>query len=526
MSYNGRNKAAITVAILLAVLLLGAALARIPFLGTQCDDAMITFRYARNLARGEGFVYNPGERILGTSTPLFTFLLALTALIGVPITAAADWINVACGLAACLLGYAVLSRSAGRAAGLAGAMVLAFAPEFLMNAGLGMETSLYTMLVLACIFFYASGRYRLCWITCGLLALARPEGLLLPLIFMGDALIRGRDGLPRLCGIIWCAVIVAAWCAFGGAYFGSPFPVSVMAKVTMYAREPTPYAERLSYFFAFDRPPLGLWALPFFIIGAAFALRHRGDLLLLLLWLVGYSAPVFLVQSHIFVWYYTPAAAVYLLFASLGAALAVQWVWARLARGAKGRWATGAALAAVGALCSYGFACAASKRHEAARVMYHKYSAPHVAAGEWLRERAPQEALVCVGDIGYVGYISDRRILDYVGLISPEAIRFNERGDPAGLLRLRLPDYVAGGDYGLARRVIKKDPWFRENYELMETIRLRDAIKWYIFRRRGTQARFHSSAQGNSLCDEIPRGSPVSPALGPAPRRDTLRRRA
>src|SRR5580700_1207941 len=40
------------------------------------DDAYITFRYAANLARGFGLVFNPGERVLGTTSPLFTFILA------------------------------------------------------------------------------------------------------------------------------------------------------------------------------------------------------------------------------------------------------------------------------------------------------------------------------------------------------------------------------------------------------------------------------------------------------------------
>ncbi|HET9481188.1 MAG TPA: hypothetical protein VFP98_05475, partial [Candidatus Polarisedimenticolia bacterium] len=39
------------------------------------EDALITFRYAANLAEGLGFVYNAGERVLGTTTPLFTLLL-------------------------------------------------------------------------------------------------------------------------------------------------------------------------------------------------------------------------------------------------------------------------------------------------------------------------------------------------------------------------------------------------------------------------------------------------------------------
>ena len=37
------------------------------------DNSFITFRYARNLLSGEGFVYNPGQRVMGTTTPLYTF---------------------------------------------------------------------------------------------------------------------------------------------------------------------------------------------------------------------------------------------------------------------------------------------------------------------------------------------------------------------------------------------------------------------------------------------------------------------
>ncbi len=44
------------------------------------DDSYITYRYARNLIAGDGFVFNPGERVLGTTTPLYTSLMALAAL--------------------------------------------------------------------------------------------------------------------------------------------------------------------------------------------------------------------------------------------------------------------------------------------------------------------------------------------------------------------------------------------------------------------------------------------------------------
>ena len=33
------------------------------------EDALITLRYAQNLLHGDGWVYNTGERVLGTSSP-------------------------------------------------------------------------------------------------------------------------------------------------------------------------------------------------------------------------------------------------------------------------------------------------------------------------------------------------------------------------------------------------------------------------------------------------------------------------
>ena len=34
------------------------------------DDGYITFRYARSISLGQGFTYNPGEHVQGTTTPL------------------------------------------------------------------------------------------------------------------------------------------------------------------------------------------------------------------------------------------------------------------------------------------------------------------------------------------------------------------------------------------------------------------------------------------------------------------------
>ena len=67
------------------------------------DDAFITFRYARNLAEGTGFVYNAGEWILGTTTPGFGLLLSVFYLFGLPMPESAILFNILCDGATLLL---------------------------------------------------------------------------------------------------------------------------------------------------------------------------------------------------------------------------------------------------------------------------------------------------------------------------------------------------------------------------------------------------------------------------------------
>ena len=45
------------------------------------DDPFITYRYSWNLIHGNGFVYNPGQRVLSTTTPFFTLFLAGSGMI-------------------------------------------------------------------------------------------------------------------------------------------------------------------------------------------------------------------------------------------------------------------------------------------------------------------------------------------------------------------------------------------------------------------------------------------------------------
>ena len=68
----------------LAVLLVAAA-AAYGFWGYSYDDNYITYRYAKNWRQGEGLVYNPGERVFGTSAPGYALLLGTLSRLSAPL---------------------------------------------------------------------------------------------------------------------------------------------------------------------------------------------------------------------------------------------------------------------------------------------------------------------------------------------------------------------------------------------------------------------------------------------------------
>src|SRR5829696_9337970 len=61
-------------ALSLWVLLL--ALAGVRFAGKAGDDVYNTCRYVQNLVEGNGFVFNPGERVFGVTDPGTALLIA------------------------------------------------------------------------------------------------------------------------------------------------------------------------------------------------------------------------------------------------------------------------------------------------------------------------------------------------------------------------------------------------------------------------------------------------------------------
>lgn len=205
------------------------------------DDTFITLRYARNVARGDGFAFNRGERIEGYSNFLWLIILVFAEKIGLPLLVTSRVLSLLCSVAILVLAYAA-SRHAAAGATAEGwnADLAAFLPPMLLAVSAplltwsfsGTEIPLYTaLLLLGFIFLRQQRRPGPVLAAFGLLGLVRPEGLLFYGLAWIMLLVRRRNKREVLLtgsGIL--ILLYAPYAAWKWFYFGSLVPNTFYAK--------------------------------------------------------------------------------------------------------------------------------------------------------------------------------------------------------------------------------------------------------------------------------------------------------
>lgn len=378
------------------------------------DDPYITYRYARNLAQGEGFVYNPGERVLSTTTPLFTLLLAIPAWLGIQLPVAAIWIgsfSIALGgLLLWALGYTWETPLAGWAA------LLLYPTFHLLLITLGSETPLYLALCLGGILGYARRQYSLSGLLCGLAVLARPDGILVPAVLALDFLWRRRKPVPWKAAAVFLLVLLP-WVLFAWAYFGSPLPVTLAAKQGQGAM-----AISETFFSGFPSI-LGwykVWNYRVEAILAGFGLLYllarARPWSVLLAWTALYFTAYAVLGVSRYFWYYTPLVPGFIALVGLGAEAAV-WLIQRLL----GRQPEPGAALSIPLLAGVAvLAVVQAQSLQAPRVQPDNRAEIYPAVGAWLEANTPPEASFATLEVGMIGYVAQRPVVDFAGLIQPE----------------------------------------------------------------------------------------------------------
>lgn len=438
------------------LLLFGAAilLRFVLFLAVRytVDDALITFRYAENLAAGAGFVYNAGEHVLGTTSPLLAVLLAALSWLRLTSFWSAFLMAV---LSDVFIAWALVQFFRDRPAlfGWLPAVVFLVGPESLQWCLSGLETELSIALLFASLLLASRGRWTSAFAVSALSVLTRVDGLAVPGALLLQYVLLNRK-LPWK-GIAVAALVLLPWFLFAVHTFGSPVPNSAAAKFALAeSRSAGAYAAAVASVLLKGFLHLHTYGLPLLLlasIGVIDVCRNRRNWLALVLWMCGYALSYSLAAGPMYPWYYAPFYAGYLALAFLGLSLLLD----RMHATHPARAAVAISVIAIVCFLSY-------YRVEDMRADQSRMRSVNREVGLWLRAHTSPGAVAAVKDIGYIGYYSHRRILDIAGLVSPECISFRSRDDFLGPIRTFRPEYFAFSE-GQVRNL------GLENSRLMET---------------------------------------------------------
>ena len=453
------------------------------------DDALITFRVAENLAYGHGFVYNPGERVQVTTTPLYTMVLAVGVWLFGSAPQAALVLNISLSTLIPILAYDLGRRLTGRITGLGGALLLSLSPFLVM--AFSMESYLYAALILASMDAYVAGRYGWAGLLAGITALVRGDAILLGACMLTyDFLRQGRLSWPeRLRGslIMPALIIPAGWYLFATLYYGSPFPATLQAKSAQGAFNWLgvrfldgfwSYWDEWTRIQDYDT----FYLFPLLMVIALLPIVRGERLWLIIMARDGLYVAIFMILAvPAAQWYYAPLMPGIALLTARGA----QFMTEGLGRLIQARFKGLTPVSKVGIL-------PLSPSIEAAkqgglltfmmavvlilillRAVYPATQAivaqnpdwkaqVYPEVGRWIAENTNASANLATIDIGHLGYWSDRHIVDIVGLAQPDVAPHIAEGDFGYAIRHYQPDLVLIGYSWLPE--VQTSAWFQTIY--------------------------------------------------------------
>jgi hypothetical protein len=456
------------------------------------DDAFITYRYADNLRRGLGLVYNPGEWVLGTTTPLFALLLGLMGFLIPSLEVTAHWIGVLGWIVAAWAAIALFWQAQWPRAGLVAGLLLAVESSFLHS--LGMETSFLVALMLALAWAWLGGRKGLTALLAALLLLTRQDSALW-LLLLGLEVWRRERTLPWREGLA-TVLLVLPWFAFAWWRYGSILPNSALAKLGQ--NRLMPVGGQSSFWrmlweaaTAGLHPAVVLISVAALLLGIWVMIRYARGFWWLVVWTSLYIAIYTWLAVASFPWYFVPP----LMAIALLIALGFGWLLGDRRMGIRERSPTirrpivprlivalGASLLVV-LLLNRGFHMRAISTHRG-------YRAAYVPVGQWLADNTSIESSVAAIEIGVIGYLSQRPILDTMGLVSPDMARHQVGWVEtlAYALNVHQPKYAVTLPDTAWDAIVDKW-WFQKQYEPVTRF---DEVIIYRFR------------ESSDLLNEIP----------------------
>ncbi len=467
------------------------------------DDAFITYRYAQNIVEGHGPVYNAGERVFGSSTPLYVvWLVGLKSVAG---TFSLPVLSVRFNFLpfiALVLGTAALCRSlTGRTSfGAVAAVYVACHPDIIGASIAGMESVMFLAFLVWAYVYVCRGRVYVAAVLLGAATLCRLEGVVAMLALCVWMLWQQRQSLLRVC-LIYSAV-GAIWVLPAIVYFGTAVPHSVIAKSAPLYPVAAGFAaaailEHVTQWMTvgvFERLGGAQFSLTFLLclvpLSAVLTsgIQRQRPILLVGLLFVGLIGFYSISNPMMMEWYWVLPQYTLLLVCVCGGSVVLEtvesigrprWVWCvRLVLLA---WA----VLLVGT--EWNSQRKEYAHHQGRWVNMERDLRPdmlriqaYLEAGEWLSRRDPFDGMVAGSEIGALGFAYKGPILDTCGLVSPRAVPFHpvpssQRASavsgaiPKELIFQTHPAFVVTMP-GFARHGLFSDARFDERYERVHKV--------------------------------------------------------
>ena len=406
------------------------------FRGYTPDDSFIFFRYAENAAGGRGLVFNPGERVQGYTSALWTLILTAAAYAGLPLLAFAKIAGATLGAGCFVIAYGIARRVDARAA-LAAPLLLAGFIDLPYWSVAAMDAPLFAFLVALALWLTLRASERetgagLAGFAWGLSALARPEGAALGVIALIWLSRNGQAATRRrIAAFIAFAVPVVAWAVFAFIYYGDPLPNTFWAK--RFDRVES-FRRGLVFLRAFVSVNDGAFIAA--ALGAAFWLSRARALSLIAWILVSYLA--FLLWTGGDSWV-SPGAFRFVvpMLVPLSVAMAIGLAAALDAIGsaARMRGAAAASAAAIALWLAFPSTAGLTTRRVGGDAAIEAY----------LRANGPAGSTLAVTDIGNFAYRTDVSVIDTFGLVDrwvARSLRKRTNAEYASGEAERLVDYL------------------------------------------------------------------------------------
>ena len=383
--------------------------------GYSLDDSWIYATMARNLATGQGFAFNPGEPVSGSTGPLYTFVLAFLYFLFRDVVWTAKGFGILCQIGSAIAIHAAVRHALPGARGipLAAGILMGTAPALVWGSLSGMEIPFYVLLVSIGILFHVRGRTLLAVLVWSLGVWLRPDGLFL--VALAVAFGNPRD-LPKRALV--AAPVVLAYFGFNAAIGGSWMPQTVGAKAHF-------GIDLVHRTWNMMREWGALWGVPYrrtdqleepivflalLLIGAVLTLRRKP---LLAAYVIGFPIAMSLFRDHSashkrYILYVIP-------FAMLLSVMAVDFLSRKWAQ-SRQEWVAPVVLA----LCLVWQATLVPPKAEVYAWNVQNINKMQVLLGKFVKLVTQPGDRVATNDIGAIGYFGERYVVDLMGLITPQ----------------------------------------------------------------------------------------------------------